>query len=116
MFVINGLLDAVQRQGYEGAYIPQALPVIGALVSIPTALVSFAKAIVKIAQAIFQNVKEGKPFFRPNEKGVAHIKFPMEDAKDLGMIFVNNMANICTLGILNCIFVLISLSLIKKEI
>ncbi len=100
--ITKTMFDAVHKQGYEGAYLPQAIPVLGALVSIPTALVSGMRAIIKLAQAILQ----GKPYFKPQDaKNMDHVKFPMADAKDLGMIFLNNVANICTLGLLNCIFV-----------
>lgn len=108
--LLKSISDAVQRQGFEGAYIPQAIPGLGALASIPTALVSGVKAIVKFAQAIFQRIAEGKPFFKPTDKSMDAVKFPMEDAKDLGLIFINNMANIATLGILNCVVVIYTIN------
>lgn len=110
--IVKETADAVARQGYEGAYIPQLIPGLGAAISIPTAFVSGISAIIKVAQAIFQYFNEGKPFFRPtdgnieNDENMSHVKFPMEDAKDLGLIFANNVANIFTFGILNCVIVL----------
>lgn len=101
--IVKTTAAAVQNQGYEPAYIPQIIPVLGALASIPTALISGIHATVKIAQAIFQHFNEGKAFFRP--KDVKNQKFPLEAAKDLAVIFVNNVVNICTLGIFNCILV-----------
>ena len=105
---VDNMYSTIQRQRYEIAYIPQVVPILGAAVSIITALVSGIMALVKVTMAIL--FKDGKPFFRPTDKTMDHIKFPMEDAKDLAWIFANNVANICTLGFLNCFLVLNTLS------
>lgn len=101
--IVKDITEAVSRQGYEVAYIFQAIPVLGAVTSIPTALVSGVKALAKLAQAVFQHFSEGKAFFRPEDGKMDAVKFPMEDAKDLGLIFASNVLNICTLGFSNCI-------------
>jgi hypothetical protein len=108
--IVKSMFGAVERQGYELAYIPQAIPVLGGAASIPTAIVSGIQAIIKLVQALFQYLKEGTPFFRPNDGTMGNVKFYMEDALDLGLIFVDNVVNVFTLGIPNCIFIWDALS------
>ncbi len=84
----------------------QTVPVIGAIISVPTALFSGIVAIGKIAQAVFQRIKNGTPFFRSlEEKNQRHPKTSMENAIDHSIIFLNNVINIGTWGILNNIMV-----------
>ena len=103
--ILQSTFSAVRNQGYQPAYIAQAMPVLGAIVSAPTALYSGIMAIVKIAQAVFQKIKHGTPFFRSDDPEWQYSHLPMEDARDLGIIFLNNVINICTLGVLNNLFV-----------
>jgi hypothetical protein len=104
--------EAVRRQDYDVAYFLQSIPVLGPIISVPTALVSGTMAIVKLAQSIFQKCKDGTPFFRSVEDK-SWVKFPLESAIDLSIIFANNVINICTLGILNNILVCNFISSIK---
>ncbi|MBA3237585.1 MAG: hypothetical protein H0T62_04450 [Parachlamydiaceae bacterium] len=94
---------AVEQQDYEPAYIFQVIPVVGPIISVPTALFSGAMAVVKAVQSLFQKVGYGTPFFRSDEDERRYI--PLEDAIDLSIIFANNVINICTCGILNNFFV-----------
>lgn len=98
--------QAVRAQHYEGAYFFQSIPVVGAIISVPTAVVSCAMAIAKAAQAVFKHFKDGVPFFRPTNGTDRNAKqLPMEDAIDFSVIFANNVLNIFTFGIVNSIFV-----------
>lgn len=103
---IESVAESITRQGYDTPYLVQALPIAGFIVSVPTAVVSGAMTVAKVSQAVFLKVKGDLPFFRsPEEKERKIIQYPLEDAIDLGIIFVNSMLNICTLGVLNVIFV-----------
>jgi hypothetical protein len=99
--MIESTTRAVNRQDYENVYMLQAIPVLGALVSIPTALFSGAMAIAKLAQALFQKISNGTPFLTEEKNYTSS----MEDAVDLSLIFANNVLNICTLGICNNIII-----------
>ncbi|MDR3624169.1 MAG: hypothetical protein P4L16_03395 [Chlamydiales bacterium] len=93
---------AIRRQNYESAYLPQAIPILGPIVSIPTALISGTMMIVNVAQLIFQKFQRNPSFQSQNEK---KYEVHRNDALDLSIIFTNNVINICTLGILNNCFV-----------
>lgn len=102
--MISSTIDAVRRQNFQSAYIYQMIPVLGAVISIPTAMVSGLKAVAKIAQEIFQRIKDFT--FGSNEKPNAKSgPRPIDDAKDLALIFTNNVLNIATLGIMNSIII-----------
>ncbi len=103
-YVIDSLGNAVNNQHglYQTSYLLQAIPVIGAIPSVPTALISGIMAVAKVSQAVFLNAKEGLPFFRsPEDKKRIYTQYPMEDAIDLSIIFVNSILNIFTIGLLN---------------
>ena len=106
--------DVMNRQDYDVPMFLQKFPVLGPIVSVPTALVSGVMAIVKVALAIFNKIINGSTFFAPNDETEARYdrtKYPMEDAIDLSIIFANNIINICTAGILNnIIFNLVNVS------
>ena len=101
----------VRRQGYETAYMAQGLPWIGPVVSIPTALVSGFMATAKICDLLWQHVQNEAPFPPPQTDATRYQV--MNDAIDLGIIFVNNVLNILTGGLLNAVIILIVLS--KRE-
>lgn len=65
--ILKSTFCAVRHQEYEPAYIFQSIPVVGPIISVPTALFSGTMVIVKIAQAVFQKIKDGIPFFRSIE-------------------------------------------------
>ena len=112
--ILESTFDAVRNQEYEPAYIFQSIPVLGPIFSVSTALFSGTMVIVKITQAVFQKIKDGTPFFRStDDQNWRYTRSPMEDAVDLSIIFVNNVINICTLGILNNLFVWLVLSNIR---
>lgn len=111
---IRCLCNATRNQNFEAAYFFQAMPVLGPIISVPTALVSGTMAIVKFAQAVFQKIKNRTPFFESNDDwDWKYGRTPLASAIDLSLICVNNVINICTLGILNNLAVGYVLSQIK---
>lgn len=104
--LIDSMICKASKQGYGAAYYFQSVPLIGAIVSIPTAVVSGIAAITKFAQAIFKKIIEQAPFFQKKDNlSTEHSAFFIQQGMDLSLIFVNNLANIATLGILNSIIV-----------
>lgn len=104
----NNILFEDDYPGYRLAYFSQAVPGLGAVVSIPTALISAGHAICKLAQAVFERYYHKNPWFTDPSSQVdfalnsnARKCTPLEDAGKLGVIFANNLLNLCTLGILN---------------
>lgn len=112
--ILKRTVNAIHDQNFEVAYILQAVPVLGMGISAPVALIAGAMAIAKCVQSLFQKLKDGTPFFRsPDDTHFYMNKPPLQDAIDLGVIFTNNVLNICTFGILNNIFVWHALSSIR---
>jgi hypothetical protein len=107
--------DIIKRQHFASAYIPQTtpLPGVGMITSLGTAMIALALIGRKLIQAAFNpsftyesnDTKNGKTVFETTKSNGSTIKMRtvshMDDALDLGTLFLNNVANVATLGILN---------------
>lgn len=98
--MLDATVKAVRDQNLEGGYLIQAFPVIGIIPSIALALFTGASSVAKIAQAFFKSF--GDTTAGPLQQ---EIKDNWKSAKDYGLLFANNILNICTLGILNSFLV-----------
>ena len=96
--------DIVKHQHFASAYIPQTypLPGVGMVVSMGTALVSLVLLVRKATQAFFDpNYRYEAGLMKDGSLKLRTISH-MDDVEDLGILFLNNLANVATLGILNC--------------
>lgn len=87
----------VERHDANVVFIPQAIPVVGAIVSVPVAIFAAVIAINKVAKAHFSDA-------RNNE---AQREKLLQDSRDWGIILANQVLNIATGGLLNCLWLLI---------
>lgn len=71
----------------------QGFPMAGAFVSIPTAIVSTVLAVASFAKGVLEGIRGRDSSSKFNE------------AKSYSIISINNIANMCTLGILNAILI-----------
>ncbi len=100
---MTNINDIIKHQHFASAYVPQTVPLpgVGMVVSLGTAMIALALIGRKLTQAAFNPnytyesglMKDGKLKMRT----ISH----MDDAKDLGILFLNNIANVATLGLLN---------------
>lgn len=97
---INLLTGPVQRQKAQPLFLGEGLPITGALVSIPGILISLVLSIAKVSQAIFNAVRCSQ-----GEERRKRITKLFQAAGDWGIILLNQIANLCTLGVLNNIIV-----------
>jgi hypothetical protein len=107
---VDLLIDISHRQGSpaEELLLLENFPVVGAIVSIPGILMSLVLSIVKVSQAAFHAIKAHDA--RSQEQG-NHQKRKvqlLQDATDWGIILLNQIANLCTVGILNNVLVRIA--------
>jgi hypothetical protein len=101
LFAKNSTIPAVRRQKVEYVHLAQAVPLIGPMISVPTALYSGVIVIVMLARAAFQRLSG-----RDNET----VSASLADARDFTVLCVNSVLNIYTLGTLNLMIVVWSIS------
>lgn len=105
---MTGILDSlnrvVQRQNTELLFFPfQAIPVVGAVASIPGAVIGLAKVIQKVAQALFSLIRNHFAQTPDNEREYREVLW--QDAEDWANITFNQILNLCTAGLLNNVIV-----------
>ncbi|HAB98913.1 MAG TPA: hypothetical protein DCE71_03725, partial [Parachlamydiales bacterium] len=100
---MNLLNQSIKHHEYSDQYKHQFLPIVGAAASVPTVFISGAKAVTNLFfSAIYipqcKNKEASECFWA---------------ARDLVLVFANNLLNIATLGILNS--VLLNAGLLKID-
>jgi DnaJ-domain-containing protein 1 len=100
MMFINSMdrltvIDCVGRQNYGTAYFAQKYAVIGV---VPSAVIALAALVIGVAKAILSVIYPEYTYYNAFEERNVSYK---EDARDLGILFLNNIWNILSLGILN---------------
>ncbi len=93
----NAFYGIIERHDAKVLFIPQAIPIVGAIVSVPVAIFAAVIAIDKVAKAHFSDA-------RNNE---AQREKLLQDSKDWGIILANQVLNIATGGLLNNLWLLI---------
>ena len=96
----DSLLDIAKRQGNICQILVslERAPVIGAAISIPGILISLIVATVKIGQVAFRAIQAR--WNNAQHYQIQRTKL-LWNAADWGRMLLNQIANLCTLGILN---------------
>lgn len=104
--VLDSFIATVQRQHAEQLFSLQAIPVVGAVVSIAGTAIALAKTIQKVAQALFSVIKNAIAQTTDNER--AYREELWQGAQDWGIILANQILNLGTAGLLNNVVVPLS--------
>ena len=116
---VDSLIDISHRQGTPAEFllVLENVPVVGAVVSIPGILVSLVLSVVKVSQTVFHAVKAHTCSQQQQKNHQIRKTQLLQDASDWGLILLNQIANLCTMGILNNILVRIaSYRIIRQSI
>lgn len=105
---MTGILDSftavVRRQDAELLFFPwQAIPVVGAVASIPGIGIALAKTVEKVAKALFSQIRNLISQTPDNEREYREELW--QGAQDWGIILANQIFNLGTAGLLNNVIV-----------
>jgi hypothetical protein len=89
------VIDCIGRQNYGTAYVAQKYAVIGVLPSAATALAALVTGVAKTTLSVIY-----PEYTYYNAFAGRNVSYK-EDARDLGVLFLNNIWNILSLGFLN---------------